>query len=37
MKERPEIPQEKIIEVKNDTKKIDFTRGFKFIHNVVLV
>lgn len=32
MKERPEIPEEKIIEVKNDTRKIDFAKPFKFIY-----
>lgn len=29
---RPEIPEEKIFEIKNDTKKIDFSKPFKFIY-----
>lgn len=33
MKERPEIPEEEIIEVKNDTKKIDFSQPYRFIYN----
>jgi 1-acyl-sn-glycerol-3-phosphate acyltransferase len=32
MKERPEIPEEKFIEVKNNTKKIDFTKRYKFLY-----
>ena len=32
MKDRPEIPEERIIEVKHDTKKIDFTKPYKFIY-----
>lgn len=32
MKERPEIPEEKIHEVKRNTKKIDFTQPYKFIY-----
>jgi 1-acyl-sn-glycerol-3-phosphate acyltransferase len=32
MKERPEIPEDKIFEVKNNTKKIDFSRPYKFIY-----
>jgi len=32
MKERPEIPEEKIVEVKHDTKKIDFTKPYKFLY-----
>lgn len=29
---RPEIPEEKIFEVKNNTKKIDFSKPYKFIY-----
>jgi len=29
---RPEIPEEKIIQVQNNTKKIDFSKPFKFIY-----
>ncbi|MBB6478889.1 lysophospholipid acyltransferase family protein [Spirochaeta isovalerica] len=29
---RPEIPEEKIFEVKNNTKKIDFSRPYRFIY-----
>jgi len=29
---RPEIPEEKIFEVKNNTKKIDFRKSYKFIY-----
>jgi 1-acyl-sn-glycerol-3-phosphate acyltransferase len=32
IKERPEIPEEKIFEIKRDTKKIDFTKPYKFIY-----
>ncbi len=32
MKERPEVPEEEIIEVHN-SKKLDFTRPYKFIYN----
>ena len=32
MKERPEIPAEKIIEVTHDTKKIDFSKPFTFMY-----
>jgi 1-acyl-sn-glycerol-3-phosphate acyltransferase len=32
MKERPEIPQEKIYQIKRNTKKIDFTGPYKFIY-----
>ncbi len=32
MKERPEIPQEKIIEV-NNARPLDFTKPYKFIYN----
>lgn len=31
-KVRPEIPEEKIFQVKNDTKKIDFSKGYKFMY-----
>jgi 1-acyl-sn-glycerol-3-phosphate acyltransferase len=32
VKNRPEIPEEKIFEVKHDTKKIDFTRPYRLIY-----
>ena len=32
IKERPEIPEEKIYEVKRNTKKIDFTKPYTFIY-----
>jgi 1,2-diacylglycerol 3-alpha-glucosyltransferase len=32
MKNRPEIPEEKIFEIKRSTKKIDFTQPYKFIY-----
>lgn len=32
MKERPEIPEEKIFEIKRNTKKIDFTQPYTFIY-----
>ncbi len=32
IKKRPEIPEEKIIKIKRNTKKIDFTKPYKFIH-----
>jgi len=32
IKERPEIPEEKIIKIKRNTKKIDFTRPYTFIY-----
>lgn len=36
MKERPEIPAEKIIEVRNNTKKIDFSKPYLFIRTGLL-
>lgn len=33
MKERPEIPEEEIIEVKHDSKKIDFSKPYKFVYD----
>jgi len=32
VKERPDVPEEAIIPVKNDTKTIDFTKPFRFIY-----
>jgi 1-acyl-sn-glycerol-3-phosphate acyltransferase len=32
MKKRPEIPEEKIFQVKRNKKKIDFTKPYKFIY-----
>ena len=29
---RPEIPEEKIIQIQNNTKKVDFSKPFKFIY-----
>ena len=32
VRERPEIPEEKIFKIKRNTKKIDFTQPYKFIY-----